>query len=155
MFAFRTKSLRTPSNMFVVNLALSDLTFSAVNGFPLLTISAFSRRWIFGKIGESVGEPVVPFLFSLTTSSCFSSPVLCPPPSAPHPPSIPCHWIKCTPYIYIKGYTLYMHTSHHVTFHQHNSRIAASLAISACELYALVGRDLRPDVHQHNGHDCH
>ena len=110
MFAFRTKSLRTPSNMFVVNLALSDLTFSAVNGFPLLTISAFSRRWIFGKIGESVGEPVVPFLFSLTTSSCFSSPVLCPPPSAPHPPSIPCHWIKCTPYIYIKGYTLYMHT---------------------------------------------
>ncbi|KAK7111806.1 rhodopsin-like [Littorina saxatilis] len=45
-----TKNLRTPSNMFVVNLALSDLTFSAVNGFPLLTISAFNRRWIFGKV---------------------------------------------------------------------------------------------------------
>nr|KAG5709810.1 hypothetical protein BaRGS_032634 [Batillaria attramentaria] len=45
-----TKSLRTPSNMFVVNLALSDLTFSAVNGFPLLTISAFNKRWIFGKV---------------------------------------------------------------------------------------------------------
>ncbi|KAL8569629.1 hypothetical protein ACOMHN_057196 [Nucella lapillus] len=45
-----TKSLRTPSNMFVVNLALSDMTFSAVNGFPLLTLSAFNRRWFFGKV---------------------------------------------------------------------------------------------------------
>ena len=38
--------------MFVVNLALSDLTFSAVNGFPLLTLSAFNKRWIFGKVGQ-------------------------------------------------------------------------------------------------------
>nr|QKY89066.1 Rhabdomeric opsin [Chaetopleura apiculata] len=45
----RTKSLRTPANMFVVNLAISDLTFSAVNGFPLYTISAFNKKWIFGK----------------------------------------------------------------------------------------------------------
>ncbi|XP_076442275.1 rhodopsin-like [Babylonia areolata] len=45
-----TKTLRSPSNMYVVNLAISDLTFSAVNGFPLLTISAFNKRWIFGKI---------------------------------------------------------------------------------------------------------
>nr|WAB24747.1 rhodopsin [Haliotis discus hannai] len=46
----KTKGLRTPSNMFVVNLALSDLIFSAVNGFPLLSISAFNKRWMFGKI---------------------------------------------------------------------------------------------------------
>ncbi|XP_064617472.1 rhodopsin-like [Liolophura sinensis] len=45
----RTKSLRTPANMFVVNLAISDLTFSAINGFPLLSFSAFYKRWIFGK----------------------------------------------------------------------------------------------------------
>ncbi|XP_033747547.1 rhodopsin, GQ-coupled-like [Pecten maximus] len=43
-----TKTLKTPSNMLIVNLALSDLTFSAVNGFPLLTISAFNKRWVFG-----------------------------------------------------------------------------------------------------------
>ncbi|XP_050390153.1 rhodopsin [Patella vulgata] len=46
----KTKSLRTASNMFVVNLALSDLTFSAVNGFPLFSLSAFNHRWIFGKV---------------------------------------------------------------------------------------------------------
>nr|BAR90770.1 rhabdomeric opsin [Nautilus pompilius] len=45
----RTKSLRTPANMFIINLALSDLTFSAVNGFPLLSISSFQKKWIFGQ----------------------------------------------------------------------------------------------------------
>nr|QKY89064.1 Rhabdomeric opsin [Chiton tuberculatus] len=45
----RTKGLRTPANMFVVNLAISDLTFSAINGFPLLSFSAFYKKWIFGK----------------------------------------------------------------------------------------------------------
>ncbi|XP_069134425.1 rhodopsin-like [Argopecten irradians] len=42
------KTLKTPSNLLIVNLALSDLTFSAVNGFPLFTISAFNKRWVFG-----------------------------------------------------------------------------------------------------------
>ncbi|XP_060565088.1 rhodopsin, GQ-coupled-like [Ruditapes philippinarum] len=44
----REKSLRTSSNMFIVNLAISDLTFSVVNGFPLFSISSFNKRWIFG-----------------------------------------------------------------------------------------------------------
>lgn len=35
--------------MLVINLALSDLIFSAVNGFPLLTISAFNRKWMWGN----------------------------------------------------------------------------------------------------------
>ncbi|OWF40988.1 rhodopsin, GQ-coupled-like [Mizuhopecten yessoensis] len=43
-----TKTLKSPSNMLIVNLALSDLTFSAVNGFPLLTVSAFNTKWVFG-----------------------------------------------------------------------------------------------------------
>ncbi|CAL1528992.1 unnamed protein product [Lymnaea stagnalis] len=45
-----TKSLRTPSNMFVVNLSMSDFIFSIIMGFPLMTISCFNRRWIFGKV---------------------------------------------------------------------------------------------------------
>ncbi|KAH9498863.1 hypothetical protein Btru_004890 [Bulinus truncatus] len=45
-----TKSLRTPSNMFVVNLSMSDFIFSIIMGFPLMTISSFNRRWIFGKV---------------------------------------------------------------------------------------------------------
>ncbi|XP_060068706.1 rhodopsin, GQ-coupled-like [Ylistrum balloti] len=45
-----TKTLKSPSNMLIVNLALSDLTFSAVNGFPLLTVSAFNTRWVFGDV---------------------------------------------------------------------------------------------------------
>ncbi|XP_059167105.1 rhodopsin-like [Physella acuta] len=45
-----TKSLRTPSNMFVVNLSMSDFIFSVIQGFPLMTISCFSKRWIFGKV---------------------------------------------------------------------------------------------------------
>ncbi|KAL4240207.1 Melanopsin [Mactra antiquata] len=45
----REKPLRTSSNMFIINLAISDLTFSIVNGFPLLTLSAFSKKWIFGQ----------------------------------------------------------------------------------------------------------
>ncbi|XP_060066760.1 rhodopsin, GQ-coupled-like [Ylistrum balloti] len=44
------KKLKTPSNMLIVNLALSDLTFSAINGFPLKSISAFSKRWVFGIV---------------------------------------------------------------------------------------------------------
>ncbi|RUS81779.1 hypothetical protein EGW08_010471, partial [Elysia chlorotica] len=45
-----TKSLRTPSNMFVVNLSMSDFIFSIIQGFPLMTISCFTRKWIFGKV---------------------------------------------------------------------------------------------------------
>ncbi|XP_071132770.1 rhodopsin, GQ-coupled-like [Mytilus edulis] len=43
-----TESLKTPSNMLITNLAVSDLIFSAVNGFPLLSISAFNRKWMWG-----------------------------------------------------------------------------------------------------------
>lgn len=45
-----TKHMRTPPNIFIVCLAISDFTFSAVNGFPLLTISAFNTRWAWGPI---------------------------------------------------------------------------------------------------------
>nr|P31356.2 RecName: Full=Rhodopsin [Todarodes pacificus]2Z73_A Chain A, Rhodopsin [unidentified]2Z73_B Chain B, Rhodopsin [unidentified]3AYM_A Chain A, Rhodopsin [Todarodes pacificus]3AYM_B Chain B, Rhodopsin [Todarodes pacificus]3AYN_A Chain A, Rhodopsin [Todarodes pacificus]3AYN_B Chain B, Rhodopsin [Todarodes pacificus]CAA49906.1 rhodopsin [Todarodes pacificus]prf//1907156A rhodopsin [Todarodes pacificus] len=44
----KTKSLQTPANMFIINLAFSDFTFSLVNGFPLMTISCFLKKWIFG-----------------------------------------------------------------------------------------------------------
>ncbi|XP_060064196.1 rhodopsin, GQ-coupled-like, partial [Ylistrum balloti] len=45
-----TKSLRSPSNLLVVNLAVSDLIFSAFNGFPLLTVSSFHQKWVFGSL---------------------------------------------------------------------------------------------------------
>jgi len=45
-----TKSLRTAPNMLVVNLAISDMTFSAINGFPLLTISSINKKWVWGKL---------------------------------------------------------------------------------------------------------
>nr|QEQ50489.1 rhabdomeric opsin [Maritigrella crozieri] len=45
-----TKSLRTAPNFFIINLAISDLTFSAVNGFPLLTVSSFNTRWAWGRL---------------------------------------------------------------------------------------------------------
>lgn len=49
---FRTESLKTPSNMLITNLAASDLIFSTVNGFPLLSISAFNRKWMWGDTGK-------------------------------------------------------------------------------------------------------
>uniref|UniRef100_T1D132 Opsin n=1 Tax=Dendrocoelum lacteum TaxID=27895 RepID=T1D132_9PLAT len=33
-----------------MSLAIGDLTFLAVNGFPLLTISSFNTRWAWGKL---------------------------------------------------------------------------------------------------------
>jgi len=45
----KTKSLQTPANMFIINLAFSDFTFSLVNGFPLMTISCFIKKWVFGN----------------------------------------------------------------------------------------------------------
>jgi len=46
----KTKSLRTAPNMLLVNLALGDMCFSAVNGFPLLTISSINKRWVWGRL---------------------------------------------------------------------------------------------------------
>ncbi|KAK4474912.1 hypothetical protein MN116_002020 [Schistosoma mekongi] len=43
------KALRTPSNILVVNLAISDFGFSAVIGFPLKTMAAFNNFWPWGK----------------------------------------------------------------------------------------------------------
>ncbi|GFO38433.1 rhodopsin [Plakobranchus ocellatus] len=36
--------------MFIVNLSMSDFIFSIIMGFPLMTISSFNRKWIFGKV---------------------------------------------------------------------------------------------------------
>lgn len=43
--------------MFIVNLALSDMIFSLVMGFPLLTISAFNKKWIWGNTGKRFCHP--------------------------------------------------------------------------------------------------
>merc|ERR1711973_888492 len=50
-FFLKTKSLRTPTNMFVVNLALSDCVMMSTMGLPV-TINAFTQRyWMWGVFG--------------------------------------------------------------------------------------------------------
>lgn len=48
---FRTNSLRTPSNYFIINLAISDGAFSLINGFPLMSVASFRRKWMWGQVG--------------------------------------------------------------------------------------------------------
>ncbi|ELU01272.1 hypothetical protein CAPTEDRAFT_119596, partial [Capitella teleta] len=46
----KTRSLRTPPNMFIINLALSDMGFCATNGFPLMTVASFQKLWRWGPV---------------------------------------------------------------------------------------------------------
>merc|ERR1712241_1337994 len=47
----KVKTLRTPSNMFVVNLALSDFCMMLTQAWPVI-INAFSQRyWMWGSLG--------------------------------------------------------------------------------------------------------
>ena len=48
----KVKSLRTPSNLFVVNLAFSDLCMMTTMGLPVV-INAFTQRyWMWGAFGK-------------------------------------------------------------------------------------------------------
>jgi len=38
--------------MYVINLAASDLAFSLINGFPLMTVACFNKRWFWGNTGR-------------------------------------------------------------------------------------------------------
>jgi len=38
--------------MYVINLAVSDLAFSLINGFPLMTVACFNKRWFWGDTGR-------------------------------------------------------------------------------------------------------
>ncbi|XP_070540316.1 rhodopsin, GQ-coupled-like isoform X2 [Ptychodera flava] len=46
----KTKYLRTPGNMLIVNLAISDWLMSITN-FPPMIASSFNQYWLFGKLG--------------------------------------------------------------------------------------------------------
>ena len=49
----KVKSLRTPSNLFVVNLAFSDLCMMTTMGLPVV-INAFTQRyWMWGAFGKN------------------------------------------------------------------------------------------------------
>jgi len=52
--------------MYVINLALSDFVFSAVNGFPLMTIACIYKRWIWGETGR---PETVPLFFNVGDTS--------------------------------------------------------------------------------------
>jgi len=47
----KTKSLRTPTNMFVVNLALSDLIMMTTMGLPVVINAYTQRYWMWGALG--------------------------------------------------------------------------------------------------------
>lgn len=44
----RSRSLRTPGNMFVVNLAVADLLMSLTQS-PVFFVASMHRRWVFGE----------------------------------------------------------------------------------------------------------
>ncbi|XP_077357994.1 melanopsin-A-like isoform X1 [Festucalex cinctus] len=51
IYAFcRSRGLRTPSNIFIINLAITDF-FMCVTQAPVFFISSMHKRWIFGKRG--------------------------------------------------------------------------------------------------------
>ena len=49
MIKFKTNTLRTPSNMFVVNLAVSDLVMMTTQGPPVMINGFMQRYWMWGK----------------------------------------------------------------------------------------------------------
>ncbi|XP_077482094.1 melanopsin-A-like [Stigmatopora argus] len=51
IYAFcRSRSLRTPSNIFIINLAFTDF-FMCLTQSPIFFITSMHKRWIFGKRG--------------------------------------------------------------------------------------------------------
>ncbi|XP_037609922.1 melanopsin-A-like isoform X1 [Sebastes umbrosus] len=51
MYAFcRSRSLRTPSNIFIINLAVTDFLM-CLTQTPIFFITSMHKRWIFGKKG--------------------------------------------------------------------------------------------------------
>uniref|UniRef100_K7FPC1 Opsin 4 n=1 Tax=Pelodiscus sinensis TaxID=13735 RepID=K7FPC1_PELSI len=51
IYAFcRSKSLRTPANMFIINLAISDFLMSITQA-PIFFATSLHKHWIFGKKG--------------------------------------------------------------------------------------------------------
>ncbi|KAM3859865.1 melanopsin-A-like [Diretmus argenteus] len=51
MYAFcRSRSLRTPANMFIINLAITDFLM-CVTQTPIFFTTSMHKRWIFGKKG--------------------------------------------------------------------------------------------------------
>jgi len=46
-----TKRLRTPSNLFIVNLAFSDLCMYTTQSFPLFINTLYSSTWMYGALG--------------------------------------------------------------------------------------------------------
>ena len=53
LLGVQVKSLRSPSNMFVVNLALSDLCMMTSQAPPVI-INVFTQKyWMWGELGKT------------------------------------------------------------------------------------------------------
>lgn len=51
----RSRSLRTPANMFIINLALTDLLM-CVTQTPIFFTTSMHKRWIFGEKGNMMTQ---------------------------------------------------------------------------------------------------
>nr|XP_029540637.1 melanopsin-A-like [Oncorhynchus nerka] len=86
MYTFcRSKSLRTPANMFIINLALTDFLM-CVTQTPIFFINSMHNRWIFGEKGwQSVSTSHVwvcccVFLPEIVIAASCAPPVVHPSP---------------------------------------------------------------------------
>lgn len=72
-FAHRSRSLRTPANMFIINLAVADLLM-CVTQTPIFFTTSMNKRWIFGEKGNprsrSRSRGQTPPLTTLTSAGC-------------------------------------------------------------------------------------
>lgn len=50
----RSRGLRTPANMFIINLAVSDFLMSFTQA-PVFFASSLYKRWLFGETGAHLG----------------------------------------------------------------------------------------------------
>lgn len=48
----RSRSLRTPANIFIINLAVADLLM-CVTQTPIFFTTSMHKRWIFGEKGSA------------------------------------------------------------------------------------------------------
>lgn len=50
---YRSRSLRTPANMFIINLAVTDLLMCLTQS-PIFFTTSMHKRWIFGEKGRTL-----------------------------------------------------------------------------------------------------
>ncbi len=66
----RSRTLRTPANMFIINLALTDFLMCATQA-PIFFTTSMHKRWIFGEKGTKKRT----YMVSLASRCCGDKPL--------------------------------------------------------------------------------